>query len=285
MKACVPPHFVSLSLKLTRRHVRLQLKTFAQLASLKVRPFYSFLSVSPSFPSPPSRSSTRHTHLTCPPPLLTSRILSRTSYSLPFPFGPRYCPFVRSFATNTDPKQSLSITVNALSAAGDALIAGVLCFILNKIRTGFRKTDTMINILVSGFLWVCGDFFVALVTGPIGGIEWGYFGFCYGPWFVLRISGLQALFPLYEFGCGLRASFRFKNSVSFPCFVSSILVYRFLSSSASLVAECWVQVPFRSLVLFSELSLWVYFVLRIYLQPMFFYGFGCKFCFIFGTSL
>ncbi|KIK02541.1 hypothetical protein K443DRAFT_96699 [Laccaria amethystina LaAM-08-1] len=43
---------------------------------------------------------------------------------------------------------SLSIIVNALAAAGDVLIAGTLCIILHRSRTGFHRSDTMINKLI-----------------------------------------------------------------------------------------------------------------------------------------
>ncbi|KAF9465638.1 hypothetical protein BDZ94DRAFT_1253580 [Collybia nuda] len=51
----------------------------------------------------------------------------------------------------------LSITVNALAAAGDVLIAGILCTLLHRSRTGFHRSDTMINKLIlfavnTGFL-------------------------------------------------------------------------------------------------------------------------------------
>jgi hypothetical protein len=66
--------------------------------------------------------------------------------------------------------KQLSITVNALAAIGDVLIAGVLCMVLHRSRTGFHRyahtflayyarfeatpscycrSDTMINKLVS----------------------------------------------------------------------------------------------------------------------------------------
>ncbi|KAG5717579.1 hypothetical protein E4T56_gene4462 [Termitomyces sp. T112] len=51
----------------------------------------------------------------------------------------------------------LSISVNALAAAGDVLIAFVLCTLLHRSRTGFHRSDTMINKLIlfavnTGFL-------------------------------------------------------------------------------------------------------------------------------------
>ncbi|KAL0949179.1 hypothetical protein HGRIS_009257 [Hohenbuehelia grisea] len=41
--------------------------------------------------------------------------------------------------------KSLSMTVNVLAAVGDALIAGSLVYLLQRSRTGFRKSDTMIS--------------------------------------------------------------------------------------------------------------------------------------------
>ncbi|KAG1753710.1 uncharacterized protein EDB91DRAFT_1242682 [Suillus paluster] len=42
----------------------------------------------------------------------------------------------------------LSMCVNAVAAAGDVLIAGFLCVLLQRARTGFRRSDTMINKLI-----------------------------------------------------------------------------------------------------------------------------------------
>jgi len=42
----------------------------------------------------------------------------------------------------------LSMVVNVLAAAGDVLIAIVLCIMLQKSRTGFKRTDTMIKKLI-----------------------------------------------------------------------------------------------------------------------------------------
>ncbi|KAF9524388.1 hypothetical protein CPB83DRAFT_610299 [Crepidotus variabilis] len=44
--------------------------------------------------------------------------------------------------------KALSITVNALAAAGDVMIAVTLCSILHFSRTGFHRSDTMINKLI-----------------------------------------------------------------------------------------------------------------------------------------
>jgi len=45
--------------------------------------------------------------------------------------------------------KALSITVNALAAAGDLLIAVILCWILQTSRTGFSKSDTVITKLIA----------------------------------------------------------------------------------------------------------------------------------------
>ncbi|KAF9260385.1 hypothetical protein L218DRAFT_907304 [Marasmius fiardii PR-910] len=43
----------------------------------------------------------------------------------------------------------LTISINALSAAADVLIAAILCFLLARSKTGFRRTDTMISKLIN----------------------------------------------------------------------------------------------------------------------------------------
>ncbi|KAG6885746.1 hypothetical protein C0993_010256 [Termitomyces sp. T159_Od127] len=53
--------------------------------------------------------------------------------------------------------KSLSISVNGLAATGDVLIALILCTLLHRSRTGFHRSDTMINKLIlfavnTGFL-------------------------------------------------------------------------------------------------------------------------------------
>jgi hypothetical protein len=40
------------------------------------------------------------------------------------------------------------MVVNILAAAGDVLIAAMLCTMLHVQRTGFKKSDTMINKLM-----------------------------------------------------------------------------------------------------------------------------------------
>ncbi|TFK32634.1 hypothetical protein BDQ12DRAFT_692231 [Crucibulum laeve] len=42
----------------------------------------------------------------------------------------------------------LTITINALSTTVDVLIASSLCFMLHKARTGFKRSDTIINRLI-----------------------------------------------------------------------------------------------------------------------------------------
>ncbi|KAH8804266.1 hypothetical protein DL96DRAFT_637435 [Flagelloscypha sp. PMI_526] len=44
--------------------------------------------------------------------------------------------------------QSLSVTVNALAAMGDVMIAMTLCTLLHRSRTGFHRSDTIINKLI-----------------------------------------------------------------------------------------------------------------------------------------
>ncbi|KAJ7132208.1 hypothetical protein C8R44DRAFT_45007 [Mycena epipterygia] len=56
-----------------------------------------------------------------------------------------------TFAELTSLK-ALSITVNALAAGGDVLIAAILCFLLLRSRTGFKRSDTIIKKLVVFFI-------------------------------------------------------------------------------------------------------------------------------------
>lgn len=82
--------------------------------------------------------------------------------------------------------EALSVTVNALAAAGDVLIAASLCTILHKSRTGFRKSDTMINKLImfavnTGFLTsICAC--ASLISITVAGHTFIYiaFFFCIG---------------------------------------------------------------------------------------------------------
>ncbi|KAI6128488.1 hypothetical protein EDD16DRAFT_1548873 [Pisolithus croceorrhizus] len=54
---------------------------------------------------------------------------------------------LQSFADLSQLK-GISSAINATTAASDVLIAGCLCFLLQKSRTGFRRSDTMINKLM-----------------------------------------------------------------------------------------------------------------------------------------
>ncbi|KAE9392351.1 hypothetical protein BT96DRAFT_1023613 [Gymnopus androsaceus JB14] len=52
---------------------------------------------------------------------------------------------VKTFEELSAELKGLSITVNALAAAGDLLIAGILTILLQRAETGYRSSDTMIN--------------------------------------------------------------------------------------------------------------------------------------------
>ncbi|KAJ4480144.1 hypothetical protein J3R30DRAFT_2583565 [Lentinula aciculospora] len=52
---------------------------------------------------------------------------------------------VRTFAELATDLKGLSITVNALAAVSDVIIAGILTFLLQKSKTGFQRSDTMLN--------------------------------------------------------------------------------------------------------------------------------------------
>ncbi|KAJ6553334.1 hypothetical protein B0H19DRAFT_1296024, partial [Mycena capillaripes] len=56
----------------------------------------------------------------------------------------------RSFTTwaQVTSLKTLSTAVNALAASGDVLVASILCGILLRSRTGFRRSDTMIKKLI-----------------------------------------------------------------------------------------------------------------------------------------
>jgi len=45
--------------------------------------------------------------------------------------------------------KALSLSVNALAAAGDVIIAAILCWMLQTSRTGFKSSDTMITKLIA----------------------------------------------------------------------------------------------------------------------------------------
>jgi len=51
--------------------------------------------------------------------------------------------------TDLSKLKALSLTVNALAAAGDVLIAFILCWILQSSRTGFKRSDTVITKLIA----------------------------------------------------------------------------------------------------------------------------------------
>ncbi|KAE9383236.1 hypothetical protein BT96DRAFT_929933 [Gymnopus androsaceus JB14] len=52
---------------------------------------------------------------------------------------------VKTFEELSAELKGLSIAVNALAAAGDLLIAGILTLLLQRAKTGYRSSDTMIN--------------------------------------------------------------------------------------------------------------------------------------------
>ncbi|KAJ7584711.1 hypothetical protein C8J56DRAFT_1054190 [Mycena floridula] len=69
--------------------------------------------------------------------------------------------------------KAISITVNGLAAAGDVIIAAALSFFLHTSRTGFRRSDTMINKLIvfavnTGFLTsLCAiASLISIITAP-----------------------------------------------------------------------------------------------------------------------
>jgi len=55
-------------------------------------------------------------------------------------------------------KQHLSITVNVLAAAGDVIIAIVLCYMLQKSRTGFKKSVVFVFFSLFAHLAVVSAF-------------------------------------------------------------------------------------------------------------------------------
>ncbi|KAH7873819.1 uncharacterized protein C8R40DRAFT_360287 [Lentinula edodes] len=52
---------------------------------------------------------------------------------------------VKTFEQLSAELKGLSVTVNALAVVGDLFIAGILTLLLQRSKTGFRKSDTMIN--------------------------------------------------------------------------------------------------------------------------------------------
>ncbi|KAG2119084.1 uncharacterized protein F5147DRAFT_668132 [Suillus discolor] len=82
--------------------------------------------------------------------------------------------------------RSLSMSINAVAAAGDILIAALLCTFLQRSRTGFRRSDTMINKLMlftinTGLLTsVCAMMsFISIVVWPDTYIYIAFY-FCVG---------------------------------------------------------------------------------------------------------
>lgn len=80
----------------------------------------------------------------------------------------------------------ITISINALSTASDVLIAGSLCLMLHRARTGFKKSDTMINRLMlfvvnTGVLTSCIAIaaLVALIASPLT-LIYACFYFCIG---------------------------------------------------------------------------------------------------------
>jgi len=80
----------------------------------------------------------------------------------------------------------LSMSVNAVAAAGDVLIAIFLCTLLQQSRTGFRKSDTMINKLIlfsinTGLLTsICAVFSLISITVWPNTFIYIAFYFCLG---------------------------------------------------------------------------------------------------------
>ncbi|KAE9394602.1 hypothetical protein BT96DRAFT_827468, partial [Gymnopus androsaceus JB14] len=93
---------------------------------------------------------------------------------------------VKTFVELANDLTDLSITVNVLAAVGDTYIAGMLTLLLHTSRTGFRRTDSMINKLVMfavniGALTRCA--FVNLdqiLSAPIYTFIYISFFFCMG---------------------------------------------------------------------------------------------------------
>jgi len=80
----------------------------------------------------------------------------------------------------------LTITINALSTTVDVIIATTLCILLNKARTGFKRSDTIINKLIifvvnTGVLTSCCAIasLISLVLSP-DSLIYAAFYFCIG---------------------------------------------------------------------------------------------------------
>jgi len=84
----------------------------------------------------------------------------------------------------------LTITINALSTTADVIIATSLCILLNKARTGYKKSDTVINMLIvfvvnTGILTTCCAVasLISLVLSP-DSLIYAAFYFCIGRFYV-----------------------------------------------------------------------------------------------------
>ncbi|KAF8814868.1 hypothetical protein BYT27DRAFT_7156633 [Phlegmacium glaucopus] len=80
----------------------------------------------------------------------------------------------------------LTITINALSTTVDVIIATTLCVLLNQARTGFKKSDTIINKLIifvvnTGVLTTCCAMasLISLILSP-NSLIYASFYFCIG---------------------------------------------------------------------------------------------------------
>ncbi|KAF5371406.1 hypothetical protein D9615_009697 [Tricholomella constricta] len=80
----------------------------------------------------------------------------------------------------------ITISINALSAAADVLIAASLCIMLHRARTGFKRSDSMINRLMlfvvnTGVLTSCCAVasLISLIASPLT-LVYASFYFCIG---------------------------------------------------------------------------------------------------------
>ncbi|KAF9066597.1 hypothetical protein BDP27DRAFT_1365568 [Rhodocollybia butyracea] len=93
---------------------------------------------------------------------------------------------VRTFEELALELKGLSIAINALAAAADVLISGILSFLLQRSKTGFRGSDSMLNALTlyavnTGMLTsLCAvASLISIVTAPNTFIYIAFF-FCMG---------------------------------------------------------------------------------------------------------
>jgi len=97
----------------------------------------------------------------------------------------------------------LTITINALSTTVDVIIASSLCLLLNRARTGFKKSDTIINRLIifvvnTGVLTTCCAIssLISLVVSPKS-LIYASFYFCIGRFytnsFLATLNARQSL--------------------------------------------------------------------------------------------